>query len=809
MTRGPFTTVMEPTQSRKSRWKRIALIVGGGLLLPTFALLGLLLFPELWFRTPVLKRALPWALRQAGLNVEGPITLEAHAARRGWRTLTLKLSVGSLGFAPAHPPEGVPLKGQVGSLSLEASLLWPSWPIRLQQVGRVQAQGLDLTLLPTPAKPATEPERPGLPLVSFADVSPEVLREFRVGSISIESSRFSIQDAKGALSLALELSAQAPLDSPQLTIVAHERVSRAEGRVDVPLFEARTLKYSALNVNAFLPLDPRGHQKLTLDAHARDCQSQSTCVDGKLQLPASRPRALAAELQFRAHLAAAESTLNFHGRAQRLAPWLDSVRTADGCRLTVRAPKLEQYALDLACALDARLEPPPGGQRPLAMKRLQLRSDARVNVGLAATLTRGNEYAGMLKLDSRPVVGPVVKGSLEAKSDFRGRISEGLNGFHQNSAVAVELNVEPLERAVALLHDTDWAIPAPLNNLRGGLKLALRSQWKDWETTAPFEFTSALRSPEQAFETKATGTLALAVRPRFGAELNADWVLAQVRLSAPRVDPKKLPRFFPDSQILTAEQRAKRDRPSTPSAFKYRVTVHTADPLRVDTDLVRDPLLFDVQARLASEAPLEATISVRPVPFEVFRRRAVIESFQYRVNEAEGESLAGRVRVHSADAVVFVNLKGDSERVRVRLTSEPAVPEDQLWAVLLFGEPMDSLDIEQQDTSQSTERALSKGALGLSSLYAFASTPVERVDYDPATQRVAVRFRVQEGTSLEVGRGEDEVGSLGLRKRLGKGWTINAKVSESEGAASGADTSSGAKEKSAKAGATLEWSTRY
>jgi hypothetical protein len=58
-----------------------------------------------------------------------------------------------------------------------------------------------------------------------------------------------------------------------------------------------------------------------------------------------------------------------------------------------------------------------------------------------------------------------------------------------------------------------------------------------------------------------------------------------------------------------------------------------------------------------------------------------------------------------------------------------------------------------------------------------------------------------EGTSLEVGTSETEGRSVGLRKRLGRGWAVNAQVSS--------QTQQDSSKSSGEAGASLEWSSRY
>ena len=64
--------------------------------------------------------------------------------------------------------------------------------------------------------------------------------------------------------------------------------------------------------------------------------------------------------------------------------------------------------------------------------------------------------------------------------------------------------------------------------------------------------------------------------------------------------------------------------------------------------------------------------------------------------------------------------------------------------------------------------AFADRAVALASLYLFASTPIQRVGYNPATKKASARIKLGSGTSLLVGGNENQA-EAGIRRRLGHG----------------------------------------
>ena len=118
---------------------------------------------------------------------------------------------------------------------------------------------------------------------------------------------------------------------------------------------------------------------------------------------------------------------------------------------------------------------------------------------------------------------------------------------------------------------------------------------------------------------------------------------------------------------------------------------------------------------------------------------------------------------------------------------------------LLRGRSLAELDAEESTSIGETRAALADQALGLLSLYALASTPIQSVGYDPATGQVLVKLRIGEGTSLNLGSQWGGAQGIGIRRRLSQRWSIRTELNPPIGAESRGSVFS----------AVLEWGYRY
>jgi hypothetical protein len=395
--------------------------------------------------------------------------------------------------------------------------------------------------------------------------------------------------------------------------------------------------------------------------------------------------------------------------------------------------------------------------------------------------------------------------------------------------VDVGIRVPEFARAVRRLERTAWAVPAPLNTLQGTIELEAKGKTTIGPGLAGGSIPLGLRTrldsdaaAAQRIHLDGSGRLRILRRgderpeqqagrveePPLSAHLEFRLGLSDVQLAAPRLDLARPPRFFPDSRVSRTRQEEPPPEGGT-SAFTYDVEVVTPGlPIRILSERTRTPVPVRLTARAGTDRPVEGSVRVDNFRLEkFFRLKATVEKLAIDF-KTEGESQAsvdGSIRVDLTDYEIHVAATGPIEAPTYRFWSEPPLPENQIFAVLLFGRPLDELDPDQARSASDFQQAtaLNRG-LGLASFFLFSSTPIESVALDPDSGEVDVRVRLAQGTSLTLGgTSSDPVRSVGIRRRLSRFWTLSTEVT-------GQDVSSAATSASSRTLSTfLEWSRRY
>jgi hypothetical protein len=289
-------------------------------------------------------------------------------------------------------------------------------------------------------------------------------------------------------------------------------------------------------------------------------------------------------------------------------------------------------------------------------------------------------------------------------------------------------------------------------------------------------------------------------------DVGMDVMLTDVKLAMPRLDLEAPPRLLPDSRIKRFSEIQKQEADeASDSDLDYQLRVLTGStPVRLSSNLARAPIPIHLKIEMGRDLPPSGVIRVARFPVELFRRNAVVDHFEMALADPTSESrIDGAVRIRYTDYTITALLIGSARKPVVKLVSDPPLPEEQLIAVLLFGREMEELDSDQNYSVGNTRAALADSAIGLASLYAFASTPIQSVGYDPSRREVTAKVRLGEGTSLNLGgTTAGQVSNVGIRRRLGPSWSIQTGVGWD-------DSTIDASSRDQVASAELEWSRRY
>lgn len=353
--------------------------------------------------------------------------------------------------------------------------------------------------------------------------------------------------------------------------------------------------------------------------------------------------------------------------------------------------------------------------------------------------------------------------------------------LNAKAQVRIENFKENFERHVQEPYNT---LPAPLNSLDGkailelGFNEGLKSEEVEGAARLLVDMEGA--SQELEFEIDGKGVIDLkALRP--GA-IFIGGKLYKVVLQVPRLPKTSLPpQFFPDGRIHRQESEfnqslAHKEETKSKMDLDMRIQALKEKSLSFDTNLLTSPLKLNMDLQIEASELVGGFVKVLPFKTEFFNRDVELEKFYISFDEPKAPKMEGQVLFDLPEYKVTLNLEGPLSSPRHTLSSDPPLPEEDIYAVLLFGRPMIDLEGGDKDAAQRTNQVLSQGILSIGVLYYLSDTPVQAIIYDPDSEKVQAQFGISEKASLTVG-----ADSVGVRQSIGNGWYVDTSKNTDEG----------------------------
>jgi hypothetical protein len=759
--------------NRKHRALRKAGKVLGWLVaVPPALLLILLVFTPLLLNTTTLS----FAAKKFG-----------SAYRPEWSRLELKVGWGLLTKRVRLDAEKLCVDEKAGSmsgcftkLSLDATVKLGARPlVSVRRLETLVVHAEPLRLDATKAAPAEEKEVEDAEPARMPGLVPAPMSRMTVGVIDVRVPEAVLKSTSGTTTA----SVTAGFDSKKSGPLKAEAFAVVKGTTSAPPQEYR----AALTLDSDLFRDG----KLTrLDAALKASGSKGLKaeVTAKVEQPAkdelkltARAEAAASGKSLAARLSGTQTPERYTLQADLSA--LDpagTIRRAElkGCELTANLKKKTTTVEDAELSCGLALQPAPFGRKPGAKPSL-----------LTGTLSGGAKFSSALgrdkfESDLRLALGPSkdhggFTASLDAKlAGLTADFPKGVTDRHSFEAGA---RVPSFEALVAFLDGTEYAIPAPLNALRGPITLEARTtgDTSGRSQDVSFELTTDLSSARQAVDVVVKGKAKARdlFLPSQTVATSTDVNLRKVVVEMPFLKIGAVPAPVVDTRIKTgsakrdasveAERRSVKKRPKKAQG-DFDARVRTTAPIIIRSNLLKNPMPISLDVR-ARPAGLSGEIKVEPFDVEVFRQVGHVDHITFKpVPGAEGMPLDGKIVYKKNDATVDILILGSTAKPAITFRSDPPMTPNEVAGLLLYGKSPAELDADQQASAGNAAAAMTSGALGLMSLYLFAATPIDSVGYDAATQTYQIRFKLPGGATLAVGSDLQESQSLTLRKRVAR-----------------------------------------
>ena len=392
------------------------------------------------------------------------------------------------------------------------------------------------------------------------------------------------------------------------------------------------------------------------------------------------------------------------------------------------------------------------------------------------------KWSGIVKFATLPWQQAGIDAGINVNTNFSG-VPARWRSLKIQSQIDTNVDVQSFATVVDKLHTTSLAVPAPLNDLDGTVKLVSNGRLDSSTNllSLPLQLTVDLESTEQKIAIDSSGKLEAVLADMQPSAVNVQTALNidAIRLRLPNLQPTSMPQLVLDQRIQATKlppPPAKEPDKEIEISYVFEITSASANAIELITEHTKRPIPIAVNAKVYSDKAPQGKVAVGATELKLFRRQAQLDHFDLLLDRPTAASkLDGSLSVKYVDYKVLIRIAGTAERPRVILESEPPLPEEDIIAVLIYGEPMSSLDASDSSSVGEMSAAMTNRALALASLYLFASTPIQRIGYDPNNNKVSARVRLGEGTSLVLG-GNEEQQEAGVRRSLGKGWYITTLV---------------------------------
>lgn len=470
-------------------------------------------------------------------------------------------------------------------------------------------------------------------------------------------------------------------------------------------------------------------------------------------------------------------------------PGIGLVRTVDA-RLTKRGETLSAK-LPLTILLHGET---PLGQPPLLPAKVEISMKSSPDV----------EHP---PIDFRIIVDAYNFAGIEANSDLEGTLITGPTMGLKWKRGELKIEASSFDKTIRRLDRTSWAVPAPFNVFRGPVTLRTEPfKETDDRTTIPFLLTTGLRSQEQAFLTQTRAEVDIAKKALGLLAIRVKTHIEKIQIRLPDYDPlAPVPALARDSRIV---RPAKKTKPATepevnrpakvvtttaspkPDEKKKAAEAKKSFPITIEIAGGPQSIIFlnrffkpsfacGVNLRTVIGGPSDGAIQGairlgREFEIHYLNREIQLDRLEVLLNpEVE---VAARVSMKRSGYNIFADLNQRFGKTQIQLGSEPPLQEGEIVSLLLYGMPRNSISTEQTKSVGSAQAAMGSEALGIFSFWAFASTPIESVMYDPETQTYAAIVKLPGGLVASIGSNWEDERQVALSKSLGRNWAVSTEI---------------------------------
>ncbi len=462
--------------------------------------------------------------------------------------------------------------------------------------------------------------------------------------------------------------------------------------------------------------------------------------------------------------------------------------TLDVCQLRIPLDELRQ-SVDVECknlVVNSSIQKlMQGSYRQIQDSPLGVVFNLKAQVPETIDLSQDGRPLAHLQISGEDKQGELWDFSLD--SDLKLVARAGQIDIEPN-ALSWNFAIPNFTKVVKALERTALSVPAPFNTLKGSVRLESSAlvQYKEGEYQIPAELNVNLDgAAANKIKLQATGMYLHNTNSRGVSHLNVDLLIARLFLHLPKVDPiRGIPRLVADRRITKKLQKPTPRPDEKKRRFTYQLRIKSLQPdaIRIYYYLFSPYLNLDLNASLGRESGFYIQNESQNAQLNYLKRSITL---QY-LHLSDGHLLKdppfrARFLYKASGYDIFLNVVGTLDKPELVLESQPTLSRENIISLLLYNRLATDITSFQKESVGGTEAAIADKTLGLLSIWAFASTPIESVSYDPAQEIYSAQIALPGGVRLNIGTDWERVNSLSFRKHLADTWVIVTSYLPGEG----------------------------
>ncbi|MBC7537443.1 MAG: translocation/assembly module TamB domain-containing protein [Bacteriovorax sp.] len=333
-------------------------------------------------------------------------------------------------------------------------------------------------------------------------------------------------------------------------------------------------------------------------------------------------------------------------------------------------------------------------------------------------------------------------------------------------------------------------LPAPLNALEGSFKMNVKVEDIEGADNVLFKIIASLDlvGVKQVINLDLKTEVPFNLKTKEISSITLGVDMKKVSILLPKLAKNRMPpQLKPDPRFKLPEVIVvnKSHRKKKKIDFKLHLQALGDKALFIKTNLLDEILRLKFYLEI-EDGTTKGFVHALPLKTTIFKRPIIFQSVKIVFNNSLVPELTALIEFHLPQYLITLNLEGPITKPRQAFRSSPPLSQDDIYAVLLFGQPLSGLGTDDKTAAKSAGQILSQGILSLAVLYYFAGSPVQSLGYDPESKALAAQIGLGAKNSLRVSTESGGLNSAGVRRSLGKGWYIDSSVQKSTGSFSSA-----------------------